>query len=480
MKKDILILVLLGLTLTNVSSQYYQTVTSDRIACFETLSKDVNCIRIDSVFFETDSLFYPHSNIQKIDFDCYTPYGASWIGEKIVVQENGYNLFFNHELDTIKIKTNAQLNESWIAYELEDSIYVTAEITAHDTREVLGHTDSVKTIVFNVYDKNNTPIDHELNGISVLLSKSFGWLKTLEFYHFPYPKVHNLIGVSQPEAGVGNLTWLDVHDYQVGDEIHVLYQKLIWGDDDYSIQDTWKTIYKYLERENHQDSVVYVIDVKESRKREWLPSDSIVTTYTRDTIIQVVKPDSLFDKLPGEPIINIPENSQNAYVYQMKNYSRTQKILPSMHGILYFSSDDCWNYPTADGCVLDKGYIQGLGGPYYHCEWWFDSYNRELVYYKKGDEIWGTPLIVTGIQEEYQVDHVVVYPNPGSGNFWIKHSINEPLTFELMDLHGKVLITEKLETNKHFLDLNNFNSGIYIYQLRNHTSIVEKGKLIIK
>jgi hypothetical protein len=242
MKTHLLIFVLIRLIVTNIHSQEYQTITSDRIVSFENESREVRSIRIDSVHFETDSVLYPNSNIQQLDYNCYNVRGASWIGEKIIVKDDGYNLFFNHALDTIKINTNAQLNQSWKAYELTDSLLITATITGHNTMEFLGQVDSVKIITFKVFDKINTPIVHELNNISVLLSKNYGWIKTLEFYHFPVPKVRTLIGLSKPALGIVNLTWLDVHDYQVGDEIHVLTETTEIYDFNNIIKNTQNTI----------------------------------------------------------------------------------------------------------------------------------------------------------------------------------------------------------------------------------------------
>jgi hypothetical protein len=109
------------LNLISLSGQNYQTVYSDRIAYFEDETGNVKCIRIDSVAGNIDSVLYPFHNIQQLDYDCFTPYGDSWIGEKIIIDTNGFNYFFNRDHDTIKIKTNALMNESWTAYHIPGS-----------------------------------------------------------------------------------------------------------------------------------------------------------------------------------------------------------------------------------------------------------------------------------------------------------------------------------------------------------------------
>jgi hypothetical protein len=477
MKTQLLIFVLLGIIVANIKSQEYQTVYSDRIVSFGNDSREVRSLRIDSVHYEMDSVFYTNSNIQQLDYNCFNARGASWIGEKIIVQDNGYNLYFNHALDTIKINTNAQLNQSWKAYELTDSLLITASITDHNTIEFLGQVDSVKTITFKVFDKLNTPIAHELNNISILLSKNYGWIKTLEFYHFPEIKVRTLIGSSKPALGIVNLTWLDVHDYQVGDEIHVLSETTTSIDINNVLRNSHSTIYNYLKRENYADSVVYEIDVMESRVKHWLVTDSIVSSFTRDTIIQVYTPDSIFDKLPGEPIINVSESGQEASTYVMYYSNRSEK-LPPIH-YLEFQSDSCWMFPIYDGCFFSSlRYIQGLGGPYSQCESLLGFSKRELIYYKKGDETWGTPLLITGIPQNNPTTQVNIYPNPSQGFLSITHNFSEPLIIELIDISGKILMTERLTASQLVLNISHLDKGIYLYRLRSNQTVLEKGKLI--
>jgi hypothetical protein len=66
MKKIKLIFILFLISPIFIMAQDYQTLKSDRIAFFSNVYGGVNCIRIDSVEFNTDSVFYPFSNIQQI------------------------------------------------------------------------------------------------------------------------------------------------------------------------------------------------------------------------------------------------------------------------------------------------------------------------------------------------------------------------------------------------------------------------------
>ena len=231
MKKIIFFFILTLPGIFPLVAQDYQTIRSDRIAYFFNQVGYVSCIRIDSVTIQTDSVFYPFSNIRELDDGCYTPFGSSWIGEKIIIKENGLNIFFNKDHDSIQLKTNALLNDSWTLFNLPDSIKIIATIIKQDTMSFMGLLDSVKSIGFQVYDKNMNLLDYVLNNMELKISKNYGFVSTFNFYFFPdfqisYPfeqfEEYDLIGLSNPKIGVQNLTWFEVNDFQPGDEIHVL------------------------------------------------------------------------------------------------------------------------------------------------------------------------------------------------------------------------------------------------------------------
>ncbi len=485
MKRIHLLTAVTLLSFASLRSQDYQTVFSDRVACFQNKNKYVECIRIDSVNYQTDSVFYPFSNIQELDDDCFTPSGPSWIGKKLMIQNNGYNLFFNKNNDTIKIKTNALLNESWTAYELPDSTVITARVLKHDTSEFLGQLDSVKTIGFQVYTKNMTPVTHPLNDMTLLLSKNFGLIKTFNFYLFPgyeinfpdyYLQEYNLTGLSKPQIGIQNLTRFDVFDFQPGDEIHVLYEESRWGTgDDYSI--TQKTITKYLTRADYPDSIVYSFDIKSNRNT--IRTDATLFSYLHDIRKSVIVPDTIFDKLPGEPI----RSEYEAYSYVMYNNGTISKTEPSGYDrICSPYNDSCWMRCDVWGCWPSYSYIKGLGGPYYECDDFFFGFikeNNELVYYKKGDLTSGTPLIVTDTNNVVLEEETEVFPNPAKDILWIKTLNNYlPLVFELIDINGKSLFQKSIVTVSTTINLGSFPAGIYFYRLSDDTGVIKNGRLI--
>jgi hypothetical protein len=469
--------------LSVLTAQHYQTVYSNKIAFFDNQSGNVKCIRIDSVRYDNDSILFPFSNIQQIDYDCFTPYGPSWIGEKVIMNDS-MNLFFNQKNDTIKIKINAVLNESWIAYELTDSTKIVARVINFDTLTFLGQLDSVKTIGFQVYDKTMTPLDSDLNDMTISISMNFGFIKTLNFFLFPdfefnynseFLEEYNLIGLSEPRLGIQNLTWFDVYDFQVGDEVHILYESnfaMCGGDNGKS-----RTIDKYISRSDYPDSIVYEID-REQIIQEFSPESTI--EHSHHTIRTVITQNTTFDHLPGEPIVS----EYLAHTYTMTNGDDLYKTEPSVYEQIWPTQDSCWTNCCYDGGYCYCHYIKGLGGPYCDCEnnfMCFGSSTNRIVYYKKVEKTWGTPLILSDIPDINDYLGIEIYPNPTGEKIWIKiPSSNLPLTFELVDLSGKTLLRREIKAEMTSFKLDEYLKGIYLYRIINENKIVYHGKLLIE
>lgn len=491
MKKFYMLLLVILAGFSFLQAQNYQTFYSDRIAYFSGENGNAKCIRIDSISVDVDSIFYPFHNIQLLYDDCFTPYGNSWIGEKIVIDTNGYNFFFNKDHDTIKIKTDALLNESWTAYQLPESITVIANVTRYDTSGLLGQIDSIKTIEFKVYDESMDLITHQLNDMTLELSKNYGITKTFNFYLFPdyyvyiYPfedqfEEYELVGLSKPKIGIQNLTWFGVYDFQPGDEIHVLYKdKCNSGPEGY-YSNTTKTIQKFLSKIEYSDSIVYRIDKKQSSLTT--TNDTSFFNYLHDSLNAVIVRNADFNKLPDEPVIAI--DGYEAYTYRMEYDDRLRKIKPYSYETLIYSNDSCWLGLVADGCDAEFEYIEGLGGPYYWCVNNFSCMDagteNTLVYYKKGDETWGTPLVVTGIDQEVLNNEIEVFPNPTNDILNIKTTPDKlPFRLEIIDLSGRVLISKEIRTDSYSMSLDENLKGIFIYTISNH-NLIKTGKLIIE
>jgi hypothetical protein len=491
MKKFPLLLILFCILISlGLSAQNYQTINSGRINYFTATGSALQFLRIDSISFNGDSIIYPNRCVDQISYEddypeCFSPYQPSWAGSRIIISDGGENIYFNRENDSIVIKTLAKLNDNWIAYKKRDSILITAEVVAYDTAIVLGLVDSVKTILFQVFDSLGEKLNHPYNDVTVKISKNFGWVISPNFNQFPNWQSeiqflsqfnsYTLVGIDNPKLGIQNLTWFEVFDFQPGDVLHIKNANIQCGvnDGEYRIKEIK---YTYLKRTDYADSIIYLID-HEERETNRVNQVNILTNV-HDTIKSVIYDDPEFNILSGEPIINddgnfLQMNIQSGYgqgnvkyVYQvpMRRYE-----------------ENCWKMLIFDGGG-NSYYMKGLGGDYYEysgisgC----DSYDNTLVYYKKGSETWGTPFYFTGVETVVNTKNVNVYPNPVSDKICVEtNSNNDPVTFELYSSGGNLVLHQIIYSSKQDVDMKSFENGIYFYTVSTSDQILKNGKITI-
>lgn len=468
----------------------FQTVYSNRVALFENSEKQIKALRIDSVKVDIDSVFYPFTTIQEVSENCFSPYKASWIGEKVVVKPDGTNLFFNRDGDTITLKTRARINETWIAFQRADDFRVKATVQSIEMETFLGLTDSVKTIILSVIDQNENMLEHPLNNLKLKISKTYGFVETLNFYLFPDMEVHDtmeklenisLAGLTNPIAGVQNLTWFEVNDFQPGDELHVLEESSSWEgwNAEYGYSITNKANYKYLERTDYLDSIVYLIAIKQSIEKVTHESSSLEVLL--DTVKSVIKVNPAFDKLPGEPIID--DIYLVVYNFYMTSGTILSKTIPKQYENFHAKNDSCWGMIIFDGCARNNTYFKGLGGPYYKCTncCSLGGEERKLVYYKKGETEWGEKLVITGVSEIKSSDDLQFFPNPAASFVTISNPSNIQIKrIELTDFSGRVVQTWKAqELVESTLNIQHISPGIYLLKATTAKGI-KTGKLVVQ
>ncbi len=463
MKRIIGLLSLVLVAFCNLSAYNYQSVYSHRASLFADSNKNLRGMRIDSVALDgQDSVFYPLKNIQKLDQYCYTPYGASWLGSKILIKP-GWNYFFNKDNDTIKIKTDAKYHEAWIMLKTKD-VLEEAIITGIDTMTVLGVVDSVKTIDITGYGN-----DYVLS--IILLSKHYGIIKTCNLYNFTkyfdyiqgsdnYFEIYSLVGITNPKIGVQNLTWFDVFDFQVGDELHTSFKEYPYPRAPQYYSEN-QTIIKYLSRQDFTDSIIYKVDRTQSNP------------YKHDTIISKISLNKNFDKLPFETSFepSSPNHNSCTFKYLMNISAAISKTEPPVYDKFY-KNQDCWVKLLVDGCMPSYTYLKGLGGPYFK-----DCTENSLVYYKKGSSTWGVPLVISGINQPIAESNISVLPNPTTDKITISN-LTDNCTFELLDLKGSVMLRTTITSSENTLNISNFDKGLYLYRISSNGALLKAGKIV--
>lgn len=86
--------------------------------------------------------------------------------------------------------------------------------------------------------------------------------------------------------------------------------------------------------------------------------------------------------------------------------------------------------------------------------------------------------LVSGIQENFS-PVTAVFPNPTNGLLTIQlKEVNQPLTIQLLDLTGRVIISSSLISMETSIDLSNYASGEYLLNVTSGDAILNTLKII--
>ena len=457
MKKLIFFICFFGLLFQIKAQENWLCVYPDKKVYFEDNNKSVYCIRIDSTF-NGDSILYPFSDLHQIDGYCYSITDGSWLSKYVALNEDGNTIFVNGQNQNILIKNKAALNEVWDVFENEN-IKIKGEIISVELTSVLGVMDSVKTISFSVFNHADVPVNHLLNSLNIEVSKSFGLVKTLNFYYFEHASnsyfyhfgEFNLIGINEPQLGFQNINLREQYfDFQVGDELHILETSYF-----YPHFSENKIINRYISRTDYADSIVYYYEQKMNITKK---DGAVVTdnSFLIDIVRQTIVKGLFFNTEPNEPI-------DNHFLYKTTIINNS---IPTMYYTdfeLGRVSDYCFaNNSFSDGCYfLSKFYYVGLGGAYLGCcNGWGSTYCYNLVYYKKGDTEVGTPLELS--VSENKEDNFNIFVN--NNNINILLTIDKDIEISIYSISGLPLF------NKRFTEQNitipvSFPKGIYLIKI---------------
>jgi hypothetical protein len=486
MKK--LLLLLTVIASIQVSAQNYQTVRSNQINYYGTPNLNyILATRTDSFDLSgLDSIFYSYKTIRNNDTasttDCQYLVGPNWYGEKVIIKNNGENLFFNKDSDTIHIQTQAHFEDTFLVYVYPsglDSIFAT--VISEDTMTILGVLDSIKSLqFFSTAGSFITPGQASF-------SKNHGFVDWFASYSFPLPYVgafgntvinytgaYSLVGHEYPRVGITKPRVGEIYDFEIGD-------RFIFGSSETASSSYWNN--------SHTERTVI--------GKTLYGTDSVYYTYHDTTrFIEYVG--------FGDPI----------YTYSGSDYTVVYKSLLSLNDSLFpeefnFSTENSWNYLSmndcgrleetayatslslydwpASNCVVaymlswgesSTAFISGLGqvSPYGYLNPGYDNHTySSLGYYSKVDEdTCGTPGFL-GLEEANQSNQpsFVIYPNPTSGdiNLVIQSEFSSNVELIITDLTGKLVYQENISEDQLASGLTisteNFEFGIYFVSLTN-------------
>jgi len=195
MKKIFLLIILLYAIGAN--GQNYQCLQSGVKHYFTNSYGYLRGIRIDSVRTYADSVIYypfhtPRGNFAASYMVTLDSTGGSWLGKKVIEENDGTFLFDDLWGDTVFIKSKAEIGTSWVFFkDTSDSVYYKAQVVSTDTMTVSGALDSVKNIVLSAWVGMRQLTSDPFDSAVLLLSKNFGFIQIIDLYTFPYYNPEN-------------------------------------------------------------------------------------------------------------------------------------------------------------------------------------------------------------------------------------------------------------------------------------------------
>ena len=113
-------------------------------------------------------------------------------------------------------------------------------------------------------------------------------------------------------------------------------------------------------------------------------------------------------------------------------------------------------------------YILGCGGSYSHVYYYMQggSTTHNLVYFKKGEEEWGNPLVVGILEPPIAIHHFQIIPNPANDQIMIHTPQQaEPGKLQIFNASGQLMKKTDVVGPEQNIEITNLPSGIYFVKL---------------
>jgi hypothetical protein len=461
-------------------AQNYQNICTPGTTFFKNSSGSILAFRRDSVLPTSshDTVFISYrtrrDTIANVwpNYYCVDTTNGGILGRKIYKKHDGWFYFFNRHNDTIRINSQAALNESWSFCDLPDFGYIQARVTSIVSDSVLGTTDPVKIISFQAKNQLNNDIPHFLNDKSIRLSQHYGLSIMLDVFSIPDGTVfYSVCGNTGTGLGIQDFSMKDVYNFDIGDVFHYSGNSNNQGKEcDWKIINTilGKTVY------GNTDSVSYLMMSCEFEYGDLCFNMTYGTTTVNYNIIGL-DGDPTYSRLPNE-------------LYGRDAFSRTVTV-KSISNNYYINYGYCWEHPYYLNNENNQ-YSPGLGcikrsgsGDYYY---WSES----LVYYEKGSQTWGTPVAndcsdLLGIEYGTQLSERLlrVIPNPIYTKAEISISgekVNPGVHLTLYNSYGIQIFRDIFSSNPYFFQRNGINTGLYLLVVTDDEGkIIGKEKVIL-
>lgn len=482
--KRIFLIILLLLPIM-ISAQNYKLVNAKSKKLFTDNNPNPfgYSLSIDSAFATgPDSLYLNFFNVSKDltptdtcffwgNPDCYKQDVPSWIGRKIIYNNQYLYSFITLNNDTLSFDFSTNTTDTSIIFRDSMQIFSLA-FDGSDTIDLNGITDSVRFFRIIHTDTSYNNINSVLDNYRIIIAKNLGLIQLFQIDSFPQLlRPLKLIGDKNGQTGFYSLTNEKIFDHQVGDEIqwHESYFRYI-GPPSENYNRFRK--YFYLNKVVSADSIIYKVKQEIfNNNAALLTIDTIYLRYARKDVYH----DIPFEKFDG-----------NIRMLKLTDYCDTSfwaYTLTSSNDLGYCAADNCWGNFDTQGPPPHTGTVIVTGlGVYANYSNIIDpngwSLNTEITYFKKAENSCGLEYFAS-INENLQPNtEISIFPNPANSELVLKSS-SDIKRIEIFDCSGKCIVRRDLDCKECRIIISNLNNGIYYLRTINSDNFTSFQKFVV-
>lgn len=472
---------------SNASAQYYRLFDKDRTMTFARLDNEgfdslYYFMKVDRFELEgSDTVYFFNTQLEYIgdDFCTYKTDDTVLLGykAKILSDEDTSYVFFNKHEDSIFIKTQVDVGNTWRVYTWPDGNWIKATAINKLQRTVFPEIeDTLLRIQLNVFDIDGTMLtDVFPNATKIDVSRNYGITEFFDFYNFPEPGdsiARVLRGLSNPNIAIVDVNAQTAFDYQTGYEFH--YREEI-APDELNDADKHISAWKYfvLDKTQLPDGVTYTM---ERILFDTLYTDGVPTsTITWDTVeVTYMYADYAFlDTLE----FTVLEQEAFGYADWVKNDTLFKGLA---HKYVY----DWYAYDAGTLCLFDPDvngqpeqlYGHGLGLIHFGDSTAIDDYYAfDMTYFHVGLLEWGTPydfsdldLPVAQIMQESSLQ---IWPNPTKDYIHLHIPSGDISNITVFNQWGQQIIQSQSCVGLNTIYVEALPAGIYYLMLTGNKTI---------
>lgn len=458
------------------------------LSCFRCgTEKFISGIRVvQFISRDNSNMFLFNKEIIDNSVDCIF-LGPTLFGDSIVEQDNGISSCYNIQGEEIILDRLMNLGETKRMYSFDDGRYIAATVTSIGLEEILGDSDTVKCYSLQCFKSDDNPTEHQLNGIEIKLSRSYGLIDFISFRDFPFlnqnPLIYTLISNSKLNNEQFSISLRDIYDFAINDEFHYRNQNTSLGPN--GIENVVRKVIAKQE-DLRTDKITYTYqELKWGYQYEVINGEEEWSYFQVDTVYSeiyehldenIVSSELLplegIYKLDSSLLVNLlmysnPEHFNNRYVIRE-------------HGVS-LAVEECMTHPPDSYSGLITYYIVGCGHELNLLSVGGTSEDclpcEQLVYFKKGEEIWGEPL---SFDKHEEIKILEIFPNPANEFVEIQSS-SEILHIEIYNAVGRLINSlYNIGFNTKKLNISHYLPGVYIVKVKNAYGVGTTNKLVIK